>query len=43
MLALNPLGYKSDQGVSGYSPVATAVVYRENIAIFRLGLATVKK
>lgn len=43
LLALNPLGYKSDQGVSGYSPVATAVVYRENIAIFRLGLATVKK
>jgi len=37
IVALNPLGYKSEAGTSGYSRNATVTVYRENIAIARNG------
>jgi hypothetical protein len=35
LLGLNPLGYKSQHGQTGYSSSAVANVYRENIAILR--------
>jgi hypothetical protein len=37
VVALNPLGYKSEAGTTGYSRNAFITVYRENIAIARNG------
>jgi hypothetical protein len=35
LVCLNPLGYKTEAGRTGYSRVATITVYPENIALFK--------